>query len=102
MTHVTCRLNAKNRDQLRNPTLGNRVRATFTFLSHLRQTEDGTEQPRYADQHSRPVSRRRLLAQRVEYWSVVSGTRVPKHPGIYVRIPEYTAGRVLRNSGRRR
>jgi len=25
MTHVTCRLTAKNRDQLRNPTLGNRV-----------------------------------------------------------------------------
>jgi len=23
MTHVTCRLNAKNRDQLRNPTLSN-------------------------------------------------------------------------------
>jgi len=32
MTHVTCRLAAKNRDQLRNPTLGNRVWATFTFL----------------------------------------------------------------------
>jgi len=31
MTHVTCRLTAKNRDQLRNPTLGNRVRVTFTF-----------------------------------------------------------------------
>ena len=30
MTHVACRLTAKNRDQLRNPTLGNRVRATFT------------------------------------------------------------------------
>jgi len=30
MTHVTCRLTAKNRDQLRNPTLGNQVRATFT------------------------------------------------------------------------
>jgi len=28
MTHVTCRLTAKNRDQLRNPTLGNRVWAT--------------------------------------------------------------------------
>ena len=28
-THVTCRLSAKNRDQLRNPTLGNRVWATF-------------------------------------------------------------------------
>ena len=31
MTYVTCRLTAKNRDQLRNPKLGNRVRATFTF-----------------------------------------------------------------------
>ena len=31
MTRVTCRLTAKNRDQLRNPTLGNRVSATFTF-----------------------------------------------------------------------
>ena len=33
MTHVTCRLTAKNRDQLRNPTLGNRVWATFTFFT---------------------------------------------------------------------
>jgi len=33
MIHVTRRLTAKNRDQLRNPTLGNRVWATFTFLS---------------------------------------------------------------------
>jgi len=32
MTHVTCRLTAKNRDQLRNCTLGNRVLATFTFI----------------------------------------------------------------------
>ena len=34
MTHVVCRLTAKNRDQLQNPTLGNRVwaaRFTFTF-----------------------------------------------------------------------
>ena len=31
MTHVTCRLTAMNRDQLRNLTLGNRVWATFTF-----------------------------------------------------------------------
>ena len=35
MIHVTCRLTAKNRDQLQNPTLGNRVRATFTFLVAL-------------------------------------------------------------------
>ena len=33
MTHVTCRLTAKNRDQLQNPTLGNRVWATF-FTYH--------------------------------------------------------------------
>jgi len=32
MTHVTCRLTAKDRDQLRNPTLGNQVWATFTFM----------------------------------------------------------------------
>ena len=31
MTHVTCRLTAKNQDQLRNPTLGNRVWAAFTY-----------------------------------------------------------------------
>jgi len=29
MTHVTCRLTAKNQDQLWNPALGNRVRAIF-------------------------------------------------------------------------
>jgi len=32
MTHVTCRLTAKIRDRLRNSTLGNRARGTFTFL----------------------------------------------------------------------
>jgi len=31
MTHVTCRLSAKNGDQLRNPKLGSRVWASFTF-----------------------------------------------------------------------
>jgi len=31
MTHITCRLTAKNLDQLQNRTLGNRVLATFTF-----------------------------------------------------------------------
>jgi len=32
MTHVTCRRSTNNRDQLRNPTLGNRVWSTFTFF----------------------------------------------------------------------
>ena len=31
MTHVACRLIANNRNQLRDPTLDNRVWATFTF-----------------------------------------------------------------------
>jgi len=33
MTHVTCRLTAKNRDHHRNPTLGNRVWASFLRLA---------------------------------------------------------------------
>jgi len=33
MTYVTCRLTAKNRDQLQNPMLSNRVLATFTFFN---------------------------------------------------------------------
>ena len=32
--HADC---AKNRDQLRNPTLGNQLWATFTFLSKIHQ-----------------------------------------------------------------
>ena len=32
MIHVTCRLTAEHRDELRNHTLGNRVWATFTFF----------------------------------------------------------------------
>ena len=35
MTYITCRLTAKNWDQLRNPTLCNRVWATFTFQLSL-------------------------------------------------------------------
>jgi len=35
MTHATCRLTAKNRDKLRNPTLGNRVWATFFIWRKL-------------------------------------------------------------------
>ena len=30
-----CRLTAKNRDQLQNPTLGGRIRDTFTFFTKL-------------------------------------------------------------------
>jgi len=42
MTNVTCRLTAKNRNKLRNPTLGNRVWATFFNIvpCDLRETAD--------------------------------------------------------------
>ena len=43
MIHVTCRLTAKNRDQLRNPTLGNQVWATFTFFAFSRCVVDVLE-----------------------------------------------------------
>ena len=35
MTHITCRLTVKYRDQLQHPMLGNRVLATFTFITYL-------------------------------------------------------------------
>jgi len=35
MTHVTYRLTAKNWEELQNPTLGNRVWATFCVLKYL-------------------------------------------------------------------
>jgi len=35
VTRIICRLTAKNRDQLRNPMLSNRVWATFTFSMNL-------------------------------------------------------------------
>jgi len=36
MSHITCRLTAKNRYQLRNSTIGNRVWATFTFFALIK------------------------------------------------------------------
>ena len=52
MTHITCRLTAKNRDQLRNPTISNRVWATLPFLSVdsgcgcvSRELDEGLEEP---------------------------------------------------------
>jgi len=38
MTHVTCRLTAKNRAQLRNPAHGDRVWTTFRFFTTLTLT----------------------------------------------------------------
>jgi len=41
---VTCRLTAKNRDQLRNPTLGNRVRA-IPFLTKTSCYNSANQRP---------------------------------------------------------
>jgi len=45
MTHVTYGLTAKGRDQLRNPTLGNRVWATFIlyFFTNVSITQTYTQ-----------------------------------------------------------
>jgi len=40
LTHVTCRLTAKNRDQLQNPALDNRVWATFFYLLSILKVLD--------------------------------------------------------------
>ena len=42
MTHVTCKLTAKNRHQLRNPTLGNRVWATFFTAYYVATVNNGS------------------------------------------------------------
>jgi len=39
MTHITCRLTAKNQDQLQNPTLGNRVWAAFLVVVYWHYLE---------------------------------------------------------------
>jgi len=51
MTYVTCRLTAKNRDQLRNPTLSNRVRATSTFFTVLTRVVASIQSFKYQYQY---------------------------------------------------
>ena len=52
MTHITGRLTAKNRDQLRNPTLGNRVWATLYLFYHTgRPHYNGNSEWRLAFYH---------------------------------------------------
>jgi len=57
MTQVTCRLTAKNRDQLQNPMLSNRVWATFFNISVCNFAHDSRLAPaaslRYRSMKSR-------------------------------------------------
>jgi len=72
MTLVTCRLTAKNRDQLRNRTLGNRVWATFTFTLVL------TELWRFGTQCSCVGLHVRLLLTASVSSDGMGNERVPK------------------------
>ena len=45
-------LTAKNRDQLRNPTLGNRVRATFTLFTQTFRDVNTTPSIVYFSKHA--------------------------------------------------
>jgi len=49
MTHVTCMLTAANRDQLRNPTLGNRVWATFLPRGIIMYDDDDDDEEEEAE-----------------------------------------------------
>ena len=62
MTHVTCRLTAKNRDQLRNPTLGNLVWATFLLIKKGEGERMGWEGVHPLPQEEKKKSRRLCLA----------------------------------------
>jgi len=68
MTHLTCRLTAKNRDQLRNPTLGNRVWATFAFYV----TSAKHSSVLVLSVYSFRVSANEAL-QKVEMWIILKG-----------------------------
>jgi len=56
MTHITCRLTAKNRDQLRNRTLGNRLWATRYLFTLGKKRSVNPFPPNSAISGSRDVS----------------------------------------------
>ena len=93
MTRVTCMLTAKNRDRLRNPTLGNRVRATFTFFirpcvsTTTAEELDGTSSG--LDAHSIPFPRPSLPRLPLLYSARVSRIPFPTP----LPLPLNTAGR---------
>jgi len=66
MTHITCRLTAKNREQLRNPTLGNRVwRQSVSSHSSSHESSEYTVHDRLSQElpvgrtfHMSPLFRR--------------------------------------------
>ena len=66
VTHVTCRLTAKNRDQLRNPTLGSRAWASCVDWSRRGVGQRGRAGVRDTDSQER---RRALRCSTRRTWS---------------------------------
>jgi len=82
MTHVTCTVTAKNRDQLGNPTLGNRVLATvfLPFTNTVwdrskkapvpRTSSNGTSsRGRSLSHRTLPMTRNAARLRRRAYWA---------------------------------
>jgi len=73
MTHVTCRLTARNWDQLRNPTLGNRVSTTFNFYTIIISYTHGTVFVR--------IVASRIFCSRILHVIVTLVTKAPRKVG---------------------
>jgi len=67
MTHVTYRLTGKNRDQLQNPALGNRVLATFSSMCFFCCREREREEYRRRDRSRSDEVRRSREGDRRDY-----------------------------------
>ena len=65
MTHVTCRLTAKNRDQLWNPTLGNRVRTTFFAAVSVTEKWTAVGQRAMSNARTRPQTHLKYVDARL-------------------------------------
>ena len=85
MTHVICRLTAKNWYQLRKPTLGNQVWATLTFFTANRAVAYLCRQARTArdrsrqERSSRLTSSRRRASARPSRASAAAGSTASRH-----------------------
>jgi len=70
MTHVTCRLTAKNRDQLRDPTLGDPVWASFLPIRTV--TEMDTKPDRSKEKFSAITVNQNVILSCILNWANVA------------------------------
>ena len=84
MTHVTCRLTAKNRDLLRNPTLVNQVWATFLLLLFIGSS---SSQPAYLRSSLHALGLRQTI-----HTHCASVHEAAKLVSVLLRVARVTAG----------